>query len=155
MQVLQTGVTNTDASQAGQTLATAANLARRGQYAEAETLLASLPADGPMATPILDLKAKVFAQQGRYVEAEACWMEAIRQSPGNPAYQAALSRIREDRVPFGGRFWGFVFVGLCILTAALMLSWRLQRIEQSFSELKSSQATQVPANETPTPPLRP
>lgn len=155
MQVPQPPVTNPESSPAGGTLATAANLARRGQYAEAETLLASLPTDGPMAAPILDLKARVFAQQGRYVEAEACWIEAIRQSPGNPAYQAALARIREDRVPFGGRFWGFVFVGLCILAAAGMLSWRLQRIEQGLRQVLPSHATQTPYNDAPTQPLRP
>ena len=82
-----------------QTLAEAARFARRGSYQEAENLLASLPADGPLGPVTLDLKAKTLAQQGRLLEAELCWLEAVRQCPGDPRYRAALDWLVRARAP--------------------------------------------------------
>jgi tetratricopeptide (TPR) repeat protein len=60
-------------------------------------MLAPLPADSPLRPSILDLKAKIFAQQGRYLEAEACWREALTLAPDNQAFQQALAVIAEER----------------------------------------------------------
>lgn len=46
---------------------------------------------------MLDLKAKVYAQRGRYLEAEACWREAIRLSPDTQAFHRGLAAIAEER----------------------------------------------------------
>lgn len=86
-----------------QTLDAAARVARKGHLHEAETMIASLPLIGPLAPATLDLKAKICAQQGRLVEAQLCWMEAVRQSPGNEAYRQSLhyvtSILRPSRFP--------------------------------------------------------
>lgn len=75
----------------------AARLARRGRYDAALAMLAPLPADSPLRPSILDLKAKIFAQQGRYLEAEACWREAMTLAPANQAFQQAIAVIAEER----------------------------------------------------------
>lgn len=75
----------------------AARLARRGRYDAAVAMLGPLPADSPLRPSILDLKAKILAQQGRYFEAEACWREALTLAPGNQAFQQALAVIAEER----------------------------------------------------------
>ena len=80
-----------------QLLVRAARLARRGRYHDAEALLATLPADGPLGPATLDLKAKILAQQGRYLEAEACWHQALKLTPDNQAFHRALVAIAEER----------------------------------------------------------
>jgi type VI secretion system protein ImpK len=74
-----------------------ARLARRGRYDAAVAMLAPLPADSPLRPSILDLKAKIFAQQGRYWEAEGCWREALTLAPDTQAFQQALAVIAEER----------------------------------------------------------
>lgn len=84
-----------------QLLVQAARLARRGHYDAAEAMLVTLPAGSPLRPSILDLKAKIFAQQGRYSEAEACWREALTLAPDNKAFRQALAAIaQERRYPF-------------------------------------------------------
>lgn len=81
----------------------ATRAARKGHFQEAEMLLASLPVDGSLGAATLDLKARVYAQQGRLVEAQLCWMEAVRQSPGNEVYRRSLHYVthalRPSRLP--------------------------------------------------------
>lgn len=86
-----------------QTLDAAARVARRGHLHEAETMIAPLPLTGPLGPATLDLKARICAQQGRLVEAQLCWMEAVRQSPGNESYRQCLHYVthtlRPSRLP--------------------------------------------------------
>ncbi|GAA4233541.1 hypothetical protein GCM10022254_36210 [Actinomadura meridiana] len=70
------------------TIAQARELARAGRYAEAEQLLQE--EHGPAA---LDLKARVYAQQGRLNEADRCWAEVAAHSPGHPGATAGRHRI--------------------------------------------------------------
>jgi flagellar motor protein MotB len=80
-------------------LAQAARLARRGEYRPAEALLgeAALAAPGPRAD-ILDLRARILAQQGRWADAEALWREALSLDPGNADIEAALTTLARPRV---------------------------------------------------------
>jgi len=81
----------------------AARVARGGHLPEAETMIASLPLTGPLGPATLDLKARICAQQGRLAEAQFCWMEAVRQSPGNESYRQCLQYVtctlRPSRLP--------------------------------------------------------
>ena len=103
-------------------LAQAARLARRGQYRPAEALLveAALAAPGPRAD-ILDLRARMHAQQGRRSEAEALWREALSLDPGNADIQAALATLAR---PSGGRarLVGVAARSLGVV-AVLLLAW--------------------------------
>ncbi len=78
----------------------AVNLARSGRYAEASaTLQAALAAGDCAAIDALDLQARIYAQQGRYLDAESCWLKAKNLNGANPAYDQALSRLRRSRLP--------------------------------------------------------
>lgn len=102
------------------TLNAAAHAARKGHFQEAEVLLSSLPVDGSLGAATLDLRARVYAQQGRLVEAQLCWMEAVRQSPGNEVYRRALHYVthalRPSRLP--AVMFIMVIVLLAIIAAA-------------------------------------
>ncbi|MFI0485637.1 OmpA family protein [Actinomadura sp. 9N215] len=74
------------------TIAQARALARAGHYAEAEELL-----DGEHGPAALDLKARVYAQQGRLDEADRCWAEVAALSPGDPGAAEGRRRIAAIR----------------------------------------------------------
>jgi hypothetical protein len=80
-------------------LALAADFARDGCYGEAERCLGSGDGWGALRPAMLDLRGRIMAQQGRYLEAEACWLEAVRLDPGEAAYRAALDAIHRQRLP--------------------------------------------------------
>lgn len=85
------------APRCGMALAQAAELARAGRYDEAECTLTGVGEDPGLKSKVLDLRARILAQRGRYVEAEACWIEALRLEPGNRDYRAALDALARDR----------------------------------------------------------
>lgn len=116
----------------------AARLARRGDFQTAETLLAPLPLEGPLAPIALDLKAKIFAQQGRFVEAELCWIEAIRQSPGNPSYRKALECVARRPNPLWLMRW-LLALFLIVLTWAMLIRF----VDRRVGEMLAAPATPV------------
>jgi flagellar motor protein MotB len=76
------------------TMARAATLARAKRYDDAAELLAS---GTDRTASELDLLARVRAQQGRVVEAEALWTEARKLEPEDERIAAALRRLRAAR----------------------------------------------------------
>lgn len=98
----------------------AARTARRGRLQDAERMIAGIPVDGPLGPATLDLKARICAQQGRLIEAQFCWMEAVRQSPGNETYRRSLDYVtrclRPSRFPL---VLYLVLMALCALVAAI------------------------------------
>ena len=103
-----------------QLLVRAADLARRRHYDDAMAMLATLPSDSPLRPSILDLKAKIFAQQGRYWEAETCWHQALNLSPDNQAFRLALAAIAEKRQrPFSSHL--AVTIVVAALTSAVVV----------------------------------
>lgn len=97
----------------------AVELAREGRYQEAEQLLPGVVRDEEALRPaVLHLQARIYAQQGRYREAEVCWLEAVRLAPGNPRYHQALKALRD-----GVRPWPAVRLaagGLIVLAVAIV-----------------------------------
>ena len=77
----------------------ATELARDGKYEEADILLETVLGDGTLRGRALGVRACMMAQQGRYVEAEACWLEALRRDPSNKAYRKGLDAITQERCP--------------------------------------------------------
>jgi hypothetical protein len=112
-----------------QMLCAAAQVARRGRLQDAETMIASLPLTGPLGPATLDLKARICAQQGRLVEAQLCWMEAVRQSPGNESYRQCLQYVthalRPPRFPL--LVWSIALVVLVVM--ALILGYVIGRVQ--------------------------
>jgi type VI secretion system protein ImpK len=70
----------------------ASELARAGRYSEADQLLSEIKT-GDTSAAVLDLRARIHAQQGKLSEAEALWTRAIHLDPANLDYGAALQRI--------------------------------------------------------------
>ena len=74
------------------TLAWASVLARKGKLKQAEALLQPL-ANKPQANvAILDLLAKVYAQQKKIIEARSLWLRAVQLDPDNTHFYRALIR---------------------------------------------------------------
>ncbi|MDP2950550.1 MAG: LysM peptidoglycan-binding domain-containing protein [Chloroflexota bacterium] len=73
-------------------LCQATRLARQGRLADAQQLLAAHAQRLDARTVVLDLLAKVHAQQGRLVEAGKLWTRALQTDPANPAMAAALAK---------------------------------------------------------------
>lgn len=107
--------------EAAKVLLEAASLARLGLYEDAERALVSVPTRGPMAPQILDLAARVYAQQGRLLDAERCWVEAVRLVPTNATFHAGLACVADHARPISARRIGWLLV-LCTLLAGVVLA---------------------------------
>ena len=81
-------------------------------------MIAGLPVDGPLGPATLDLKARICAQQGRLNEAQFCWMEAVRQSPGNETYRRSLDYVTRSLRP--SRFPLVLYLVLMALCSVLV-----------------------------------
>jgi tetratricopeptide (TPR) repeat protein len=124
----------------GKLLAAAVILARKGQYAEAARALETALAAGECLQPeALDLRARMYAQQGLYLEAESCWAEAKRLDGENPAYDRALARLRQSRVP-AGRALELAAAAAVVVVLGLLLRQALH--------VNPTVARQLGANET-------
>ena len=106
-------------------VAEAVGLARQGRHSEAEALLGALDDSDRHSPAVLDLLARIRAQQQHTDEAEALWKEALAIDPGNPSYQAALDRlalIRANPVRFPFLwFWVSLAVLACIAGIGIIL----------------------------------
>lgn len=65
-------------------------LARTGELDQAEAILLSLVREGDSRTEVLDLLAKVYAQQDEIEEAQAAWLRALEKDPSNLHFLGAL-----------------------------------------------------------------
>ncbi len=126
--------------------AQAVHLARGGHYAEAENVLASVAQEGDQAPTRLDLLARIRAQQGKLLEAEALWTQAAQLAPGNGAFQSGLERIAalQNRPLRAARMF-FVVIALLILLTAAGLAWKVSReldaVRSMVAELKEKGPT--------------
>lgn len=82
-----------DSSHQNATLATitlAASLARKGDLAQATNLLEPLYDNDNLPIEIIDLLAKIYAQQGKIEQAQALWLRALQLEPSNLHILSAL-----------------------------------------------------------------
>jgi len=136
-------------------MAFAADLARQGRHIEAERLLLSLPND--VVTPsVLDLLARIYAQQGLYAEAEAHWTSAVRLDPSNEEYLACLNAAEHSRsgAPWHrSRRWRVgTAVALTAIVVFAFLIWRRPRSEPNANN-GSRKVTETRPLEPPKPRL--
>ena len=129
-------------------LAKAAELARAGHYQEADNLLSGL-LGGKDQPAVLDLLARMRAQQGRWQEAEAFWKQALQQDPTNPAYLEGLQYVqRTQRPPTLARLFSPAILLWIIALVLLLLAARgvarqvslenaLQAISREVGSVKS------------------
>ena len=83
------------------TFAQATDLARGGNFAGAEAMLSDLLQSAKAPPALLDLQARIGAQQGRLGEAVHRWQKLLDQEPRHAAAQAALARLHGSSTPTG------------------------------------------------------
>jgi type VI secretion system protein ImpK len=132
-------------------LAQARTLARQGRYGEAEQMLRDLEPD----VPVLDLLARIHAQQGRFEQADECWAAAERLAPGATEIiegRRRLAMMRGGAPRSRGRlvFRAGTAAGL-VLALALLVDTRaeLGRHSKAPAPVPYVQASRTPARPTP------
>lgn len=103
----------------------AASLARDGQREAAERLLLAIPAEAVTA-PVLDLLARIYAQRGKYAEAEGQWTQAVQLDPNNEKYQRCLraaERRRSDKIWLRNR-WVVAVAALMFVFGVITIAIR-------------------------------
>jgi len=65
-------------------------LARGGNLLEAENLLRTLSDSDISRIEVIDLLARIYAQQGKIDQAQALWLKALQQDPSNIHFLSAL-----------------------------------------------------------------
>jgi tetratricopeptide (TPR) repeat protein len=99
-------------------------LARQGQYADAEALVRqALCLHTKLDGRLWDLLAKVYAQQGRFLDAETCWRKALEESPNDPGYHAGIRAICQQQRASG--VMDAFFVCLIAITFAAFVGFAL------------------------------
>jgi len=101
-------------------LSKATVLAGRGRYADAEKVLREVVTSGPDASTILDLIARIRAQQGRFSEATAMWKNALELNPENETYRAGIRRIEKIQ---NRPLWASVVVPMVVVVVAGLGIW--------------------------------
>lgn len=130
----------------------AVELARIGRYDDAEQ---ALGVNSALATaPILDLLARIRAQQGRLAESQTLWSEAVRLDPNNESYHAALQCLaRMNRYSLWGSIgrWlaGVALVVLVLAIFALLVQkwWHQERrtlVTEVRTALQPARAVNAP-----------
>jgi nucleoid-associated protein YgaU len=140
----------------------ATELARDGRLAEAEELVRPI-ADGPSASAsVLDLLARICAQQGKIDEAALIWQRLLRESPSHPgALQGlrscdAVRRGRSRRLPVDLGAATVAWLVLIVIAAwigvsSVRLRDELAALRADVIELSAS----APTAALPPPDLRP
>lgn len=134
-----------------QRYAAASVMARKGRYAEAVRLLGEAHDAGECSeAEALDLRARIYVQQGLYLEAESCWHRAQDIDNSNPAYAGALHRLRRMRQPIQ-HVYRFAIAAVMLLLLGMLL-WqttvvnpasnrRLEAAGQSLGTIRSEIAS--------------
>lgn len=104
----------------------AAALARQGRLSEAEDLLLPLVHPQATGTAVLDLLAKIKAQQNQLGEAGRLWDQALKQDPDNAHYINAVQRCQTGKTSGkerlqgkGARLFAGIVLALILATPAV------------------------------------
>jgi flagellar motor protein MotB len=101
-----------------------AELARAGKYQEAEGLLQHLLQEGAAIPALFELLAKILAQQGRLMEAQTYWVEALNCDRANEYYRAALKCVEHlQSHPAWTRKIGGWLLRLGLVCGVILLIW--------------------------------
>ncbi|MEO3805172.1 OmpA family protein [Nonomuraea sp. B1E8] len=135
------------------TLAQARALARDGRYAEAVDLLEDLQGDTSVA--VLDLLARVHAQQGDLDRADRYWAEAEKIAPGATEIAAGRRRIAAMRPAGRRRRTGRVLLAGCAVLVTAGALALLVDIRMETARLGAAQPPAAPVVVTRTVPASP
>jgi len=97
------------------TVARASGLARAGRYQEAEALIEQELGRQRERPDLLDLFARIHAQQNHWNDAERAWTQALALDPTNETYKAGLKRVSQMRKRPLAFFWKPAMLGLSVV----------------------------------------
>lgn len=108
------------------TLFRAGELARKGSLLQAQALLGALSGPDSSRIEVLDLLAKVYAQQGKIGQAQGLWLRALQRDPSNLRFLSALRSCACLRKPRSEQFvsrylWVLIAVVVWFLLAMAMI----------------------------------
>lgn len=131
-------------------LAEATELAAAGHYSEAEARLSAIK-DGRKNPQVLDLLARIRAQQGRNAEAIELWQMAVQMDPANADYRAGLAYAEKagKRITHPNRLPGLLLrllAGLLLLGLLIAVFVRLGRLEQQVAAMPQQPAALAPVD---------
>lgn len=119
--------------------------AAKGDYALAGKYISDLLKSNGEIPILLELQAKIFAQQGKFKEAEFLWKKCLQTEPDNIKYISALKRmnklLRSKAMKFGWNFRLLLKVAVSLLFLFLFflfIHWRVE-IKEQLSSLNSKQ----------------
>ncbi|MEV4364509.1 OmpA family protein [Nonomuraea sp. NPDC049625] len=133
-------------------LAQARTLARSGRHGEAVELLEDLQ-EKPSVT-VLDLLARIHAQQGDLDRADQCWAEAERLAPGGAEIAAGRRRIAAMRPAARRRGLGKGLLATCtvLVTGAVLVLLVDIRLETAGLRMSQQPAALPTGREVAAPP---
>jgi tetratricopeptide (TPR) repeat protein len=128
----------------GRLFVAASFAARKGSFQEASRLLVVALESGHCSkVDALDLQARIYAQQGSYLDAEACWRKAIALDGSNPVYAKALGRLRSVHRPMIG-IYRVVAVAVS-LAVILLLCWQMVFVNRDVRTRQGTTAASIAA----------
>lgn len=110
------------------TVALVSSLARKGELSQAASLLAPLVNDSEASLDSLDLLAKIYAQQGRTVEAQSLWLRAVQKDPSNLHFIEALrtcadvQRLRAARPRVAAVNWSIIGFSIAFIIVTIVIA---------------------------------
>ncbi|MCC5829134.1 MAG: hypothetical protein JJU36_06765 [Phycisphaeraceae bacterium] len=119
----------------------ATSIARKGRYAEATKVLRRALETGDCSeSEALDLQARIYAQQGLYLQAEACWQQAKQLGGPSSLYDDAIAQLRRSRLPTVRALR--IFMGGTALVFLALLLWQVLVATPTISrQLEDQQAS--------------
>jgi type VI secretion system protein ImpK len=120
-------------------LSKAAELARKGRHAEAAQLLADALTDrGEAAVAVLELLARIYAQQGKFAEAERLWTQVLTLNPSHEVSRRGLDRIARIHRRRSRPLIVAFFAGVVLASTLAGTSWLLVRSGKGLHDLQTS-----------------
>jgi tetratricopeptide (TPR) repeat protein len=149
----QSAAVTEDGTDNGNFYAAAVTYGRKRRYREAlESLRQALERGECSQAEALDLKARIFVQQGRLLDAEACWTKAQAIDGSNTAYADALARLRRRAQPLSHLYpvaagtLALTLIGALAVYSAIEARSTARQGELRYSELAQANAAVSAAN---------
>jgi len=125
----------------------ARNLAENGNYSEAITILLKL-LKAENSPKVMDLLARIYAQQGLIHDARSMWEKALTIDPKNPDYVKGLAYITSKQENISNtrliRNRLLIFIGLATLLSLLLVSiFQNGAIRRSINQMAAQSTARV------------
>jgi len=110
-----------------------------GDYVTAGNYISVLTKSFPESVTLMNLQAKIYAQQGKFTEAAYLWRKCLKIDPDNNKFISALYRIDQLQVSkvYRHLFLAKLLGGLCLIAGfILLISFLLTAIKRQSNDLR-------------------